>query len=156
LYGHSYTGNPLGAAVAREVLAIYRDARILDGIAERSERILGCFERLSADPIGSRIARNPRGIGGIGACDLIGRPTSARGGESVPSIETTDDLRETAGGYTASVGWRVYDEAKRRGAYLRPLGDVVYVVPPLNIPLDDLDRLLEIVEESVLAVAKGM
>jgi adenosylmethionine---8-amino-7-oxononanoate aminotransferase len=56
-------------------------------------------------------------------------------------------------GYLAGGGWRVFDEARRRGAYLRPLGDTVYVAPPVNIPLDDLDELLGILQQSVRAVA---
>ena len=56
-----------------------------------------------------------------------------------------------AGGYLGRGGWRVYEEARRRGAYLRPLGDAVYVTPPLNIPDADLDELLGIVEEGVAA-----
>ena len=56
-------------------------------------------------------------------------------------------------GYLARDGWAVYDEARQRGAYLRPLGSVVYVAPPLNIPDDVLDELLAIVRESVAAVA---
>jgi len=55
-------------------------------------------------------------------------------------------------GYLAQAGWRVYDHARARGAYLRPLGNVVYVTPSLNIPDSDLDRLLEIAHESVTAV----
>ena len=51
---------------------------------------------------------------------------------------------------SASAGWRVFEEARSRGAYLRPLGDVVYVAPPLNIPDADLDELLEIVRRAVL------
>jgi adenosylmethionine-8-amino-7-oxononanoate aminotransferase len=54
-------------------------------------------------------------------------------------------------GYLAQAGWRVYDEARARGAYLRPLGSVVYVTPSLNIPDPDLDLLLEIAQESVAA-----
>jgi adenosylmethionine---8-amino-7-oxononanoate aminotransferase len=57
-------------------------------------------------------------------------------------------------GYLADAGWRVYDEALRRGAYLRPLGNVIYVAPPLNILDVDLERLLAIVGESVAAVAE--
>jgi adenosylmethionine---8-amino-7-oxononanoate aminotransferase len=60
------------------------------------------------------------------------------------------DLSRGAG-YLGELGWRVYAEARRRGAYLRPLGDVVYVAPPLTITDDDLDELLGIVEESVRA-----
>ena len=44
-----------------------------------------------------------------------------------------------------------YEEARRRGAYLRPLGDTVYVCPPLVIEDPDLDALLAILEESVRA-----
>jgi adenosylmethionine-8-amino-7-oxononanoate aminotransferase len=57
-------------------------------------------------------------------------------------------------GYLADAGWRVFDEARKRGAYLRPLGNVVYITPPLNIPDDDLDELLAIVRESVEAATR--
>jgi len=121
-YGHSYCGNPLGAAIAREVLAIYRDERILDGVARKSQRIAAAFRALGALPGVTRT----RSLGMIGALDLA------------PSAS-----------YLGRVGWRVYDEARRRGAYLRPLGDIVYVAPPLNIPDADLDELLAIVGDSV-------
>jgi adenosylmethionine-8-amino-7-oxononanoate aminotransferase len=123
-YGHSYCGNPLGAAVAREVLAIYRDERILEHAARKAERIAAAFASFAAIP---GVART-RSLGMIGALDL-----------------------DTGGGYLDRAGWRVYEEARRRGAYLRPLGDVVYVAPPLNIPDADLDELLGIVGESVRA-----
>lgn len=143
LYGHSYTGNALGAAVAREVLAIYREEPIVAGVAERSARIVACGERLRGNPL----VRDFRALGAIGAFELRDLRRSTR---AIPTAETTDDL-----GYTASIGWRVYDEARKRGAYLRPLGSVVYVTPALNIPLDDLDRLLAIVEESICAAGQA-
>ncbi len=123
-YGHSYCGNPLGAAVAREVLAVYREEGVLEGIAPRAARIADAFGALAPIP---GVAR-PRALGMIGAVDLA-----------------------PAASYLGEVGWRVYEQARRRGAYLRPLGDVVYVAPPLNIPLADLDELLAIVRESVAA-----
>ncbi len=125
-YGHSYCGNPLGAAVAREVLAIYRDERILERAAPKAARIAAAFAAFGALP---GVART-RSLGMTGALDL-----------------------EAQGGYLGRAGWRVYEEARRRGAYLRPLGDVVYVAPPLNIPDADLDELLAIVGASVLAIA---
>jgi adenosylmethionine---8-amino-7-oxononanoate aminotransferase len=149
LYGHSYCGNPLGAAVAREVLAIYRDERVLEGIPLRAARIRAAFERMAADPVSSRLVREVRALGMMGAAELRESP-STRTPSEVPTIETTGEVDE---GYTASVGWLVFDEAKARGASLRPLGNVVYVAPALNIALDDLDRLLAIVEDSVRAVA---
>ena len=56
-------------------------------------------------------------------------------------------------GYLNEQGRRVYDEALKRGAYLRPLGNTVYVTPPLNVPDADLDELLAIVGESVRAIS---
>jgi adenosylmethionine-8-amino-7-oxononanoate aminotransferase len=58
-------------------------------------------------------------------------------------------------GYLASAGWRVYEEARARGAYLRPLGNTVYVTPPLTIPESELIQLLGILEESVRAALRS-
>jgi len=127
MYGHTLCGNPLGAALALEVLDVYRDEAVLEAAAPRGRRIAAAFERLGAIP---GVART-RSIGMIGAADLEG-----------PAGH---------GGYLGGLGWRVYDEARRRGAYLRPLGDTVYVTPPLTIADDELDALLSIVEESVRA-----
>ena len=122
-YGHTYCGNPLGAAVAREVLAIYRDEAILSRAAPKAARIEGAFRAMASIP---GVAR-ARAIGMIGALDLASRPS-----------------------YLGDSGARAMAEARRLGAYLRPLGDVVYVAPPLNIPDADLDELLAIVRASVL------
>ncbi len=130
-YGHTFCGHPLGAALAREVLAIYREEHIVEQAQEKSRTIARAFERMSALPGVARV----RHLGMIGAADLTA-PRSA--GE--------------ASGYLGKLGWRVYEEARRRGAYLRPLGDTVYVAPPLTIAPDDLEKLLGILEESVRAV----
>jgi adenosylmethionine---8-amino-7-oxononanoate aminotransferase len=126
-YGHSYAGHPLGAAIAREVLAVYRDERILERALAKATRIRAAFAALGERP---GVAR-ARSLGMVGALDLA-----------------------TSGGYLGRAGWAVYDEALRRGVYLRPLGDTVYVAPPLNIPDADLDELLGVVAESIGAVAR--
>jgi adenosylmethionine-8-amino-7-oxononanoate aminotransferase len=61
------------------------------------------------------------------------------------------DLADARTGYLGGIGWRVYEEARRRGAYLRPLGSTVYVCPPLVIEEGDLAALLGILEESIRA-----
>ena len=123
-YGHSFCGNPLGAAVALEVLRIFEDEKVLEAAKGKAERIARCFAALGGLP---GVART-RSLGMIGALDLAGDA-----------------------GYLAQAGWRVFEEARRRGAYLRPLGNVVYVAPPLVIPDDDLDELLAILTASVEA-----
>jgi adenosylmethionine-8-amino-7-oxononanoate aminotransferase len=125
-YGHSYCGNPLGAAVAREVLAVYRDEDVLGQVARKAPRVKAAFERMAAEVPG--VVR-PRALGMVGAVDL------------------------GSGGYLANGGWRVYEAARRRGLYLRPLGDTVYISPALNIPDAELDELLHGVEASLREVA---
>jgi adenosylmethionine-8-amino-7-oxononanoate aminotransferase len=126
-YGHTFCGNPLGAALALEVLRVYEEERVLERAKPKAARIAQAFAEMEDLPGVS----GSRSIGMIGALDL-------GGGE----------------GYLARAGWRVYDEARQRGAYLRPLGNVVYVTPSLNIPDADLDELLRIARASVEAAVR--
>jgi adenosylmethionine-8-amino-7-oxononanoate aminotransferase len=126
LHGHTFCGNPLGAALAREVLAVYREERVLEQAAAHAGVIARAFDRIRRIPGVARV----RALGMVGAADLI----------------------DEAQGYLGGVGWRVYDEARKRGAYLRPLGSTVYVCPPLTIGAGELQQLLAILEESVRAV----
>ncbi len=124
-HGHTFCGHPLGAAIAREVLAVFRDERILERAQPKMARIRSAIDALAPLP-GVRAARS---IGMVGALDLAG------------------------GGYLGEAGWRVYQRALERGAYLRPLGDTVYLAPPLNIDDDDLDTLLSIFSDCVRSEA---
>jgi adenosylmethionine-8-amino-7-oxononanoate aminotransferase len=130
LYGHTFCGNPLGAAVAREVLAVYREEKVLEHAARLAPVLSRGFERLRGLPGVARV----RALGMVAAADLE---------------------QDGPAGYLGSLGWRVYDEARARGAYLRPLGNTVYVCPPLVITEAELQALLEIVYESVRAVTSS-
>ncbi len=123
MHGHSFTGNPLGAAVAREVLAVMRDESVIATARERGERMRARMREVAGIPGVLRV----RGVGMTAAADL------------------------GTGGYAGEAGWRVYREALERGAYLRPLGDTVYVAPPLTIGPDELERLMDVFSESVAA-----
>lgn len=126
-YGHTFCGNPLGASIASEVLSIYKDEKIVENTAIRSAMISESFTRLGQ----LEGVQSARSLGVCGALNL-------RGGS----------------GYLERGGWEVFERALRQGAYLRPLGNVVYVTPPLNIPENDLRELLAIVEECVSGVAR--
>jgi adenosylmethionine-8-amino-7-oxononanoate aminotransferase len=123
-YGHTFCGNPLGAAVALEVLRVFEEETVLEKARPKAARIREAFESLE----GLSGVAGVRTRGMVGALDLAG-----------------------AESYLAEGGWRVYEEARRRGAYLRPMGNVVYVTPSLNISDEDLNDLLEILCESVRA-----
>ena len=126
-YGHTFCGNPLGTAVAREVLRVFEDEQVLARAKPKAARIAAAFESMASLP----------GVEGVRAIGMIGA------------------LELGSGDYLTRSGWRVYDEARARGAYLRPLGNVVYVAPSLVIPDDDLDELLGIVRASVEAAVGG-
>ena len=124
MHGHTFCGHALGAAVAREVLAIYREEPILEGVAKRAETVARFFhERIARLPGVRRV----RTLGSVGAADL---------GDS---------------GYRGRVGPKVYEAALQLGAYLRPLGDTVYIAPPLNVDERVLDTLLETLEAAIIA-----
>ncbi len=121
MHGHTFCGNPLGAAVAREVLDVYRDEDVLGQVRDKAPRIREAFARLAAVPGVVRV----RTLGMVGAADL---------GET---------------GYYGGIGPRVAAAARRLGAYLRPLGNTVYITPALTIPDEALDQLLAVVHDAV-------
>lgn len=122
-YGHTYCGYPLGAAIAREVLAIYRDERILERAQPKAERLAQRFGGLGDIPG----VRDVRALGMVAALSL--------------GSQSTD--------YLNRLGWKVYERALALGAYVRPLGNVIYLAPALNIPDSELEALLDIVERAL-------
>jgi adenosylmethionine-8-amino-7-oxononanoate aminotransferase len=124
MHGHTFCGNPLGAAVAREVLAIYRDDDVLEAAKPKAARLAERIQQMAEVP---RVSA-PRSLGMCAAFEVGTR------------------------GYMGTTGWQISDAALALGAHLRPLGNTVYVVPPLNIDDRDLDRLLDIVREATEGV----
>ncbi|MES1183658.1 MAG: adenosylmethionine--8-amino-7-oxononanoate transaminase [Myxococcales bacterium] len=123
-YGHTFCGNPLGAALAREVLRVFVDENVLEVAAGKAARVAQAFAGFRRLPG----VVESRTLGMIAALDLAGSKS-----------------------YLETRGRRVCAEALKRGAYLRPLGNTIYITPSLNIPDADLDELLGIVEDSVRA-----
>ena len=111
-----------------EVLAVYDAEQVLARTEPKSRLIARAFEAMR-ELAG---VTETRSIGMIGALDL-----------------------GATRGYHELAGWRVFEEALKRGAYLRPLGNVVYVTPALNIEDKELAELLEIVAESIRAAHSG-
>ena len=126
MHGHTFCANPLGAAVAREVLAIYREERILESAAPKARKLAA----------------------GIAAMTEVAGVTAPRALGMCAAFEVG------AAGYMGTLGWRISDVALDLGAHLRPLGNTVYLVPPLNIEDADLERLLQVVRESTERVLR--
>jgi adenosylmethionine---8-amino-7-oxononanoate aminotransferase len=153
-YGHTFCGNPLGAALAREVLRVFKDEDVLALAAGKAARIAQAFAAFRDLPG----VTETRSLGMIAALDLAGSKSSTEGRAARASAAAGGAPRASAaaGGaprdrYLETRGRRVCAEALKRGAYLRPLGNTIYITPSLNIPDPDLDELLAIVEDSVRA-----
>ncbi len=130
LHSNTYTGNALAVAVANAVLDVFAEDRILDRAAALAAPLRAGLEALAAR---RPYLRDVRACGAVAAVD-IRHPDGSR----------RDPARRT--------GYAVYREAIRRGALLRPLGDTMYLFPPLTIAPSELAAILQILGESLDAV----
>jgi adenosylmethionine-8-amino-7-oxononanoate aminotransferase len=129
-HGHTYGGNPLGAAVALATLDVFDEERTLEKLSAKIARLR---EHLA------HIAQHPH-VGDVRQCGLIA------------GIELVRD-RATKEPYPWAErrGQKVCDYALTEGVWLRPLGNVVVIFPPLAISLDELDRICGAVERGINA-----
>jgi len=133
-YGHTYTGNPLACAVARESLALFAQEDTLSRARALADRLAALLAPLHALPHVAQVRQ--RGVmAGIELC---------RGGLDQPFDPA---LR---------VGRQVVLAARRRGVVVRPLGDVVVLNPPLSLSDAEASLLVEAVAESVVEVGAGL
>ncbi|MGI8679642.1 MAG: adenosylmethionine--8-amino-7-oxononanoate transaminase [Jatrophihabitans sp.] len=123
-HGHTYTANPLCCAAALANLSLMHERGTVDRAAAVGSRI------------GARLA-SLADYDGVREIRRVGTMTG---------IEVLDVGERT--------GFEVCRAARRRGAIVRPLGDVIVLMPPLAIDDDDLDELLDIVDESVREVVR--
>ena len=131
LHSHSYSGNPLGCALAVEVLKIFAEEDILGQLAPKMKLM---------DEYGKRLAEMPQ-IGEFRRCGMVG------------ALEMVMD-KETKAPYPWQErrGLQVFRAALEMGALLRPLGNVIYFMPPLTIGTDVLEELLETAGKAIRQV----
>jgi adenosylmethionine-8-amino-7-oxononanoate aminotransferase len=130
-HGHSYTGNPLGCAVALANLEVFRKERTL----ARLQPKIKTLGRLLAPFRAHQHVGDIRQLGLIVGIELVrNRGTKA----PYPLAER--------------VGMRVADEAKKLGLLLRPLGNVIVLMPPLSTTIPELRRMAGIVTKAIRAV----
>jgi adenosylmethionine-8-amino-7-oxononanoate aminotransferase len=129
-HGHTYGGNPLAAAVGLESLNVFRDERVLESLSPKIARLREHVERLAAlDHVGA-----VRQCGLMAGIDLV-----------------ADTATGAAYPWQDKRGMRACLAARRHGALLRPLGDVVVLMPPLCISLDEIDLLAAAAEGGIRA-----
>jgi adenosylmethionine-8-amino-7-oxononanoate aminotransferase len=128
LHSHSFTGNPLACAAARASLAIFREDRVLE-----SNRALAAHmgERARALEDHPHVAE-VRQRGMIVAIELAANKANR---EPFP--------------WQQRRGLTVYRHALTRGVLLRPVGDVVYFMPPYVIKPEEIDLMVEVAREGI-------
>jgi adenosylmethionine---8-amino-7-oxononanoate aminotransferase len=130
-HGHSYTGNPLGCAVALANLDVFRTERTLAKLQPKIKTL-------------TRLLRPLGELAHVGDIRQRG---------FMVGIELVQD-RATKSPYPLEqrIGHRVVMEARRRGLFLRPLGNVIVLMPPLTVTPRELARMVAIVREAIHAV----
>jgi adenosylmethionine---8-amino-7-oxononanoate aminotransferase len=124
-HGHSYGGNALACAVARRHLELIDEWDVLANVAVVSERL------------SSALAASVSSLPGVGAVRQRGL---------MAGVELDPPPGSTRWGRRVCAG------AVERGILLRPLGDVVVVMPPLTTTTDEIDRVVEVLAESIADV----
>lgn len=124
-HGHTFTGNPLGCAAALASLKLFKKERLLDNV-QKNIRLLD-----KELPKFYQLEH----VGDIRQCGTM----------------VGIDLRPDG---KPRLGHRVILEARQRGAILRPLGDVIVLMPPLSITRPELECLLKITYDSIRKVTE--
>ncbi len=128
-HGHTYTANPLACSVALANLDLFKKEDLLKNVRERAAQLALGLKTLENHPHVKEI----RQIGLMAGIELV-------------------QDRDTGLPYPARrrMGLRVCDEAIRCGVWLRPLGDVVVLMPPLAISQKELAFLIDVTRNSVI------
>lgn len=121
LHSHSYTGNPLACAAALATMELFESSDVIGENREKSAYILEKLQKFKALPNVKEI----RQTGMIAAVELQGYTTEER------------------------IGLKVYQYGLDNGVLLRPLGHIVYFMPPYIITYEEIDKMIDTAYEAI-------
>ena len=127
-HGHTFGGNPLGAAAALASVEIFESDKTLENLPSKAAQLLNGLKLLEDHPHVGDIRQ--RGM--ITAIELV-----------------QDRISKKPFDWKERVGHRVCRAATERGVWLRPLGDVIVIMPPLSITAEEIDFLCRVVLEAI-------
>jgi|SRR5208283_5419929 len=130
-HGHSYTGNPLACAAASACMDVFQKEKTLKNIS-------------------SKIALMDDKLTDIGELPHVGNTRTKGLMAGIELVEVA--LTKKPYPWEAKMGWKVAYHARGKGVIIRPLGNVLVIMPPLNISLQNLGSLMNILKESIIAV----
>ena len=128
LHSHTYTGNPLACAAALATLDIFAEDNVIERNKALSARMASATAHLKEHPHVAEVRQTGMAV----------------------AIEMVEDkASKTAYPWQQRRGLAVYQHALGRGALLRPLGSVVYFLPPYVITPEQIDFLAEVATEGI-------
>ena len=132
VHSHTYAGNPLASAAALAVQRIFRTQPIFENASVNAKWLTA---RMEAELLPHPNVGEIRHIGLIHAFELVAdKKTKA----PLPAAKRT--------------GYEIYRRALAHGLLLRPIGDVLYFNPPLNITQPELDTALNLAKTALCEV----
>lgn len=134
-HGHTYTGNPLGCAAALASLELFDKE---DLVARMQPKIAYLKKRLREEFLPLSHVSDVRQWGFMVGIELVEDKAS---GKRYPPEKR--------------IGYKVILEARKHSVIIRPLGDVIVLMPPLAIADEELTLLLNVVFDSIRAVTEG-
>jgi adenosylmethionine-8-amino-7-oxononanoate aminotransferase len=132
-HGHSFTANPLACAVALASLSLFDDGAVLARVGAIERQLRAGLEPLRA----LAMVGDVRVIGGVGIVELVG-----------------DKATKEAGGYLDDIGPRLTAAFLERNLLLRPLGNVLYVMPPYVITDEQLSSVVAHITDVVSGLGR--
>ena len=130
-HGHSYTGNPLGCAAALANLAIFEEEQTLLNLKKKVKLLNGLLDTLKKVSIVGDI----RQIGFMVGIELV------KNKKTKAPFSLTD-----------RIGYRVAQECQKRSLLIRPIGNVLVLLPPLSINSRQLRKTVTIIKESIQSI----
>src|SRR5712692_3962594 len=127
-HGHTYTGNPLGCAVALANLELFKKEKTIEAMQSKVSYLKRRLEKFFSLPHVGDI----RQWGFMVGIEVV---EDKNGRKSYPP--------------EGRIGHKVILEARKRGVMIRPLGDIIILMPPLAISEDELKTLLDVVHQSI-------
>ena len=129
LHSHSYTGNTLACRVALEVLTMFEEEQYIDIVQEKGERM----RKLATEAFCHLpYVGEYRQVGLVGAIELVANRETK---EPLPSEER--------------IGYQIYKRALAKGLLIRPLGNILYFMPPYVITNDEMSFMIETTKETM-------
>lgn len=133
-HGHSYTGNQLGCAAALACLDIFEKDKTLKKLQPKIAFLESWLDEIRDFPhVG-----DTRNAGLMAAVELV-----------------KDKEKKTPFPYGEKAGWKVCLDVRRKGVFIRPLGNVLVLMPPLAISMENLQAMLKHIEDSIRSSMQG-